>query len=60
MDGLSMFDKLVELEIYAKSLMERVDETTEGEPEAVLSYFNNKVKEIKKGLEKKMATKSFD
>ena len=55
-----MFDKLVELEIYAKSLMERVDETTEGEPEAVLSYFNNKVKEIKRGLEKKMGTKSFD
>ena len=55
-----MFDKLVELEIYAKSLRERVDEMTEGEPEALLSYFGNKVKDIKRGLEKKMGTKSFD
>lgn len=45
-----MFEKLVEVETYAKSLEEKVNENYEAEPAALIAYFNNNVREIKKNL----------
>jgi hypothetical protein len=59
-NSLSMFDKLVELEAYVKSLTETVNESDEGEAEDILSYFNNRIREIKQNLQKKIGSKPFD
>jgi hypothetical protein len=47
LDSLNLFDRLVELETHEEILREEADDKFDGEPEALISYFKTRVREIK-------------
>lgn len=59
-DELGLFDKLIDIENTKRVLKEQTDEFDEEEPQVLISYFNTRVNEIKKGLTKKLGSQSFD
>lgn len=57
---MSLFEKLVDMESYSKIMQEKASESNEDEPEVIMSYFKTRAEEVKRNLQQKMGSKSFD